>query len=166
MNCPSCGAPLRLEDGKEYLTCAYCGSLHFPEKNEDGVRVLPESSLLLCPVCAVPLVHAALAGHRLLYCECCRGMLLAMDAFLDLMDELRAHRDSASAIPPAARPEEIQRRSLCPQCHQTMDTHYYAGPGNVVIDSCSACHLDWLDYGELRRVVAAPEHRFPEGIGL
>jgi Zn-finger nucleic acid-binding protein len=40
-----------------------------------------------------------------------------------------------------------------------MDTHYYAGPGNVVIDSCSRCCLNWFDYGELRRIASAPEHR-------
>jgi Zn-finger nucleic acid-binding protein len=37
-----------------------------------------------------------------------------------------------------------------------MDTHYYAGPGNIVIDDCSFCHLNWLDYGELQRITRAP----------
>jgi Zn-finger nucleic acid-binding protein len=37
-----------------------------------------------------------------------------------------------------------------------MDTHYYAGPGNIVIDDCSGCRLNWLDYGELARIIHAP----------
>ncbi|HVX65858.1 MAG TPA: zf-TFIIB domain-containing protein [Bryobacteraceae bacterium] len=164
MNCPSCGAPLRLEDGLDHLVCAFCGRLHFPEKNEDGVRVLPETSALLCPVCSVPLVHAALAGQRLLYCERCRGMLLAMAVFVDLMEELRARREPSTAIPPAARPAEVRRRAFCPECRRAMDTHYYAGPGNIVIDSCSPCHLNWLDHDELRRVIAAPDHRSGDGL--
>jgi hypothetical protein len=37
-----------------------------------------------------------------------------------------------------------------------METHPYYGPGNVVIDSCLQCELIWLDFGELRQIVAAP----------
>ena len=33
-----------------------------------------------------------------------------------------------------------------------MDTHPYGGPGNIVIDNCAGCELNWLDYGELQRV--------------
>jgi Zn-finger nucleic acid-binding protein len=37
-----------------------------------------------------------------------------------------------------------------------MDVHPYYGPGNVVIDSCSACDLIWLDHGELTQITDAP----------
>ena len=37
-----------------------------------------------------------------------------------------------------------------------MDTHYYGGPGNVIIDACDRCDLNWLDAGELMRIVLAP----------
>jgi Zn-finger nucleic acid-binding protein len=37
-----------------------------------------------------------------------------------------------------------------------MATHPYLGPGNAVIDTCSACELIWLDYGELTQLVEAP----------
>ena len=36
-----------------------------------------------------------------------------------------------------------------------MDAHFYAGPGNVVIDSCEDCSLIWLDHGKLMRLVLA-----------
>jgi Zn-finger nucleic acid-binding protein len=39
-----------------------------------------------------------------------------------------------------------------------MDTHYYAGGGNVVIDDCSRCELNWLDAGELMAIARAPDH--------
>ena len=42
-----------------------------------------------------------------------------------------------------------------------MDTHLYAGPGNVVIESCDTCLLNWLDRGELMRIVHAPDDRNP-----
>jgi Zn-finger nucleic acid-binding protein len=38
-----------------------------------------------------------------------------------------------------------------------MDTHPYLGPGHIVIDSCSECGLNWLDSGELMRIVRAPD---------
>ena len=35
--------------------------------------------------------------------------------------------------------------------------HIYAGPGNVVLDSCERCQVNWLDAGELRRIAVAPD---------
>ena len=152
MNCRSCGAAMRLQEDKDFLRCDYCNNIFFPEKNDDGVRVLIELSELLCPVCAVPLVHAALEGWRMLYCTKCRGMLIAADIFVELILDLHAHTDGSGAIPRAPDPADLHRRTDCPKCRQQMDTHYYAGPGNVIIDVCEACHLNWLDYGELRRI--------------
>lgn len=155
MNCPSCGAPMHLEADKEFLRCNFCKNIFFPEKNDDGVRVLPKLSELACPVCEVPLVHAALEGWRMLYCSKCRGMLVSMDVFVELILDLHSHSDGSGAIPPPPDPKELLRHTNCPKCHQQMNTHYYAGPGNVIIDDCETCHLNWLDYGELRRIVKA-----------
>jgi Zn-finger nucleic acid-binding protein len=44
-----------------------------------------------------------------------------------------------------------------------MDTHYYAGPGNIVIDDCGRCELNWLDAGELMTIVRAPDHSYDSG---
>jgi hypothetical protein len=41
-----------------------------------------------------------------------------------------------------------------------MDAHFYAGPGNIVIDDCSLCELNWLDAGELRTIAHAPDHSY------
>jgi Zn-finger nucleic acid-binding protein len=38
-----------------------------------------------------------------------------------------------------------------------MIDHPYGGPGNVVIDTCERCGVNWLDPGELRRIAMAPD---------
>jgi Zn-finger nucleic acid-binding protein len=60
---------------------------------------------------------------------------------------------------PAADSSDLRRKIDCPRCHHRMDTHFYAGPGNVVIDSCENCCLIWLDRGELMHIVHAPAMR-------
>jgi Zn-finger nucleic acid-binding protein len=147
-----------LRDGRECLTCDYCQSVYFPEKNQDGVRVLDEASDQACPVCAVLLMHAILAAHPVLYCTRCRGSLIPAPVFVLALEDLRARQPDSSAIPQPPDPHELERRIRCPQCHRTMDTHYYAGPGNIVIDDCPSCELNWVDAGELMVIVRAPDH--------
>jgi Zn-finger nucleic acid-binding protein len=36
-----------------------------------------------------------------------------------------------------------------------MLNHMYGGAGNVVIDTCETCQVNWLDSGELRRIARA-----------
>jgi Zn-finger nucleic acid-binding protein len=160
MNCPNCGAPFHLREGTDSLICDYCHSVYFPEKNEDGVRLLGETSSLACPVCAVPLVHASMEHHRILYCTKCRGSLVEMGVFLALAGDLRAARGGFSVVLPPPEPAELNRRIRCPQCGRTMDTHFYGGPGNVVMDDCSFCELNWFDSGELMKIARAPDY-FP-----
>jgi Zn-finger nucleic acid-binding protein len=153
---------MRLEDDKEFLSCDYCRNIYFPEKNDDGVRVLGEAALA-CPVCAVPLAHAALAGVRMIYCSRCRGMLIPMDAFVALIEMLRAQGKGPATIPKSPDAKGLERHIDCPQCHRRMDTHYYGGPGNIIIDDCSPCHLNWLDSGELGRIIRAPDRNYDDG---
>ena len=159
MNCPSCGAPMRLEPDKDCLTCDYCKNIFFPQKNDDGVSVFPEKSDLACPVCSVPLMHASLAKVRMQYCTQCRGVLIPMGAFIGLVDELRAGQPG-SLVPPPPDPRELQRRLACPKCHKPMETHFYSGAGNVIIEDCDTCEFNWLDHGKLMRIVRAPDHSY------
>ena len=87
-------------------------------------------------------------------------MLIPMQALEALADELRTGQGS-EAVPAVPGKDELQRKINCPQCHHAMDAHYYAGPGNVVIDSCEDCCLIWLDRGELMRIVHAPDVPIP-----
>src|SRR5581483_11363181 len=144
------------------LRCEYCRSVYTPPQNEEGVRMLGQSSPLACPVCAVPLQQAALAGTRLLACSNCQGILVSMNDFVALLGQLRSAHPASGAPQPPADPKALDRRLNCPQCHRPMDTHFYDGPGNIVIDDCSRCFLNWLDKGELMRVVRAPDRVYAD----
>jgi LSD1 subclass zinc finger protein len=158
MNCPSCGASIYLEDGATSVTCEYCTAVCLPEKNDEGIRVFNQPSDLPCPICRAPLLHATLARQRFLYCTRCRGSLIPMTVFVVLIGALRAQRGEAAEIAPPPDPHQLDRATLCPQCGRRMDTHHYAGGGNVVIDDCSRCELNWLDAGELMAIAHAPDH--------
>ncbi len=159
MNCPCCGASIHLEDGAASATCEYCKAVYLPEKNDEGVRVFDQPSELSCPICrASLLLPATLARQRILYCSRCRGSLIPMTVFVVLIAALRARRGDAVEIAPSPDPHHLDRVVLCPQCGRRMDTHYYAGGGNVVIDDCSRCELNWLDAGELIAIAHAPDH--------
>jgi Zn-finger nucleic acid-binding protein len=158
MNCPDCGAPIHLADGSQSATCEYCGAVYVPEKSDEGVRVFDQPSELSCPICRLPLRDATLARQRILYCARCRGSLIPMPVFVVLVQVLRAQRGDAAEIAPPPDPHQLDRATLCPQCGKRMDTHYYAGGGNVVIDDCSRCELNWLDAGELMAIAHAPDH--------
>jgi Zn-finger nucleic acid-binding protein len=167
MNCPSCGAPMRLKSDMESLRCEYCQSVYLPDKNDDGVRVLDEPADEQCPLCNLQLVKAVLAKCPILYCKKCAGMLVAMGALEELIAELRAGQGS-EAKPSAFDQDELRRVIQCPHCHRRMEAHLYAGPGNVVIDSCEECAMIWLDRGEAKRIASAGdggaphESSFPE----
>jgi Zn-finger nucleic acid-binding protein len=38
-----------------------------------------------------------------------------------------------------------------------MEAHFYADGGNVVMDTCEACCLHWLDHDELARIAQTPQ---------
>lgn len=157
MNCPSCGASMKLEADNKYLSCSYCGHHHFPEPNEDGVCILAEHAGADCPVCRKPLVHASIDSARLLCCEACRGVLVSMDLFVWIVAHMRARWQTGVQPSAPAELRELDREVRCPHCHRKMDTHRYGGPGNVIIDNCPACQLNWLDYGEFRKIGSAPD---------
>ena len=162
MNCPDCGAPLQLQDGRESAVCDYCRAIYRPDADDDGLRVFDQTAALVCPVCREPLHHATVDRQRILYCTACRGMLIAMAAFVAALDSTRAQRRGSGRIAPPPDPRELERRLQCPQCGHAMDTHYYAGGGNVVIDDCSRCELNWLDAGEFAAIASAPDHSVDE----
>jgi Zn-finger nucleic acid-binding protein len=145
---------MKLKSDMQSFKCEYCLSVYFPEKNDDGVRVLEEPSGHDCPVCTVPMVHAFLGRDPIIYCTKCNGMMLAMAMLESMIDEERSAHGVAAAPPPPDK-EDLRRKINCPQCHRPMDAHFYGGPGNVVIDSCEDCCLLWLDRGELMRIAHA-----------
>src|SRR5438132_7486697 len=160
MRCENCGAGMRLKDDDDCLRCEYCESVYCPEPNERGIRVLGEPAGLSCSLCAVGLVHAVVAGKRVLYCPQCHGLLIDMELFATLVQLLQSHHDSPIEVLRPPDWKELRREMTCPQCGRRMDTHLYGGPGNIVIDNCERCSLNWLDDGELQRGVGAPDRRY------
>jgi Zn-finger nucleic acid-binding protein len=147
---------MKLKADLQSLKCEYCHSVCFPEKNDDGVRVLSEQSGHDCPVCTIPLMHAYLGKSPVIYCMKCNGMLIAMGMLEPLIDQSRSEHAAVTAPAPTDK-DDLRRKINCPQCHRPMEAHIYGGPGNVVIDSCEDCSLIWLDRGELMRIARAPD---------
>lgn len=150
---------MELFPNRGYFFCRYCSSFHFPETTTpDGVRVLAESrEQLACPVCTRTLSSALLdEAHPVHSCTNCRGVLLSRGSFADVVRVRRAWATGTPAKPIPPEKAELARRVDCPKCRTRLETHPYFGPGNVVIDSCPACDLIWLDFGELKQIVDAP----------
>jgi Zn-finger nucleic acid-binding protein len=150
---------MSLQADQDHFHCEYCGNLYFPKPDDEGVAVLREAHVE-CPVCMVALFYAALRGERILYCTRCRGMLISMDEFPRILAQLRASGNGASTIVHPPDWDGLERDLHCPRCHELMDTHLYGGPGNVILDSCETCGLNWLDHGELARIALAPDPHY------
>jgi Zn-finger nucleic acid-binding protein len=148
---------MRPDLNRGLFVCDYCSSEVLPPAAADGVMVIDDSKLD-CPLCQVKLADASLESVSLLYCRQCHGMFLAMDELEPLASLLRAHRDRPATFL-APRSERDAARSLhCPGCGGAMDCHAYGGGGNVNVDSCENCESIWLDSGDLRKIVSAPDY--------
>ena len=156
MNCPNCGAPMTLVSEHDSFRCEYCLTVHVPQPNLDGVRSLEDPAGMHCPSCQQQLVTGSLDSHRVLHCPNCKGILFNQGLFGTLVRYLRTRTAEVPGPPRPFERGELDRRLSCPACGRQMSTHPYAGPGNVVIDTCAACTLVWLDYSEFNRILTAP----------
>ena len=154
--CDSCGAPIRIDRDRGLLVCDHCGSQQEAPAVIEHLDVLGETAST-CPACSTPLSAARLEGHPLLFCKRCFGMLIDMSLFVAVIDAARALEHRVLRIVPPRRQNPGDRHLDCPSCWQPMINHLYGGPGNVVLDSCESCQVNWLDPGELRRIVMAPD---------
>jgi Zn-finger nucleic acid-binding protein len=155
-NCDSCGAPLRIDRDRGLLVCDHCGSQLEAPAAIKQLEWLSETSSL-CPTCSTPLSMSRLDGHPLLCCGRCFGMLIEMNRFVSVIDALRAREERSFQTALPRRQNPTDRVINCPTCGHPMLGHLYGGPGNVVIDSCERCQVNWLDPGELRRIAVAPD---------
>jgi Zn-finger nucleic acid-binding protein len=160
VNCPSCGAPVAPKPDTEGFQCVYCHSMFFPGKEDDGVQLsdVPAAQPVtdLCPLCSQALVHAQIASTPVLFCGECRGLLMPMNVLPGLVDQIHQKLEKPAVQAPPDH-NDLKRVVRCPRCGQRMDTHFFAGPGNVIVDSCGGCFLLWLDRGELTRIAKAPD---------
>jgi Zn-finger nucleic acid-binding protein len=129
MTCQNCGATVRLDRDRDLMMCDYCRSQCAPPVDEDGVQVIGETTSP-CSVCHTPLSTARIEARDLLYCTTCHGILVSMDDFGLLIEDLREHRSRAAAL-------------LTPR----------GDLGNAMIDSCEDCCLVWLERGVLGKIL-------------
>jgi Zn-finger nucleic acid-binding protein len=158
MNCRNCGAAMVLMGARRYYFCQHCGSFHFPEPLNEGLRIVdrPEGAAP-CPVCHQPLARVLVDDvHMALHCENCRGVLLERELFAEVVQRRRAWATTPPVPPEPLDKRDFDRALTCPGCSRPMTTHPYYGPGNVVMESCDSCNLVWLDHGELQQIVDAP----------
>jgi Zn-finger nucleic acid-binding protein len=146
---------MRMDGNLGILVCDHCGSQQQPPAFVEYVDLQRETTSL-CPLCSTPLSTSRLEGHPLLCCARCFGMLIEMDRFVAVIDAVRVHEHRAlqTVLPRGQNPTD--RVINCPSCGHPMLAHIYAGPGNVVIDTCERCQVNWLGAGELRRIALAP----------
>ena len=147
---------MKVDPERGLLVCAYCGAEQELPSIAEHLNLETETTSL-CPTCRTPLSTSRLEGHQLLCCGHCFGMLIAMNRFATIIKAARARegRRSRTALPRTQKPTD--RVINCPTCLQPMLSHDYAGPGNIVIDTCERCQVNWLDAGELRRAAIAPD---------
>jgi hypothetical protein len=89
----------------------------------------------------------------------CGGLLIGMNVFTTIIDAVRAYDVGALRTTAPSRQKPGERTLNCPSCGQPFVSHHYGGPGNIVIDTCSRCLVNWLDQGELRRIALAPDRQ-------
>jgi len=147
---------MRLGSGNASLRCEYCNTVVTLAQDIDGIEFLEEAPDLECPVCAAWLWNAVLGRVQLHACKQCHGLLAPMSGLEPLVENLRAAHPGGE-VPVPADPADLDRKVICPRCHQRMDSDFYAGGGNAVVASCERCELDWLGGGALMRIVHAPQ---------
>jgi Zn-finger nucleic acid-binding protein len=157
-DCRNCGAPLRIIRDKGLLVCDHCGSEHEAPPIPEGLEFLGETSQA-CPLCSTPLWKSRLHSQPLLCCPTCSGLLIGMNVFTTIIDAVRAYDVGTLRTTAPSRQKPGERTLNCPSCGQPFVSHHYGGPGNVVIDTCSRCLVNWLDQGELRRIALAPDRQ-------
>src|SRR5262245_50767968 len=152
-NCVNCGAPMKTDTASGALVCTHCGSSEPLPPIVGHIDIVGPSNMA-CPVCGDTLARGLLDGRALLLCQRCYGMLIAMAEFVSVIDAARAREDHRGIVLPRQQ-QPGEREITCPTCAQPMLNHVYGGPGNLMIDSCEHCQVNWLDAGELRRIARA-----------
>ncbi|MFV0442297.1 MAG: zf-TFIIB domain-containing protein [Planctomycetaceae bacterium] len=161
MNCANCGAPLVDVARAGVTNCRYCHSQQVVTGGEglDGVILLGAPTDLDCPACGDQLVTAVVDDLPCRACPSCFGTTISHDDFGDLVARRRASYQGADQLASTMNLDALAHERECPICHDAMEVHPYYGPGNTIIDSCSVCHLVWLDAGELLAIERSPGRR-------
>ena len=169
--CDVCGSEMLDAYGGRLPNCSECRSVPSSPIEEmaasvvadetlDGARWTGKSIEFLCPVCPEQnLEVATIAKTQTCCCRNCCGFLVDSHSLAGLIGKLRAEYQGVDDQPQLMDTMALQENMNCPTCLEVMYTHPYNGPGNAIINSCSACHLNWLDEGEFSSIIRAPGKR-------
>lgn len=131
-----------------------------PRLQPDGASLTDTVTDFHCPVCDdQQLQVATLDATQACCCPECFGLLVDSQSLGQLISYRRAHYDGPDDTPTLMDQQALAQQIYCPTCREFMQTHPYYGPGNLVINSCSTCQLNWLDAGELSGIIRAPGRR-------
>ena len=110
-----------------------------------------------CPRCPEQQLEVGtIFKFQVCHCRQCSGFVVDSPTLGLIIRTLRSAYGGPELTPRLLNPNELQSQTSCPTCFETMATHPYHGPGNVVLDSCQACCLTWLDNDELNSIMRAP----------
>lgn len=141
------------------MTCESCNYI-VDAISDDEITLTGRELEFFCPICFDQnLQVATLQDSQVCACPCCHGFLIDSVSLGALIGALRANYKGADDRPKMMDRSELATKFNCPTCFEPMYTHPYHGPGNVVLNSCSLCQLNWLDAGELSKIVRAPGRR-------
>jgi Zn-finger nucleic acid-binding protein len=149
-----------VDSASNALTCRHCGTY------EESPALVPNLEIVgasanSCPTCRTPLSDGRLESHPVLFCQGCLGVLIDMGHFVSVIEAVRVNEARTEVLLPRGQ-NPGERLLNCPGCGQIMLSHIYLGPGNLVIDTCERCRLNWLDAGELRKIARAPSGVYPK----
>ena len=160
MNCQNCSNEMQQIHDMDHFYCCTCQIYEFPtsiEQSPDGIQPAGKTTEFLCPVCPDQSLEIGLIGKcQVCFCNNCRGYVLDTQTLGQLIQALRSTYKGPDDKPVMIEQAELRKSTHCPACFETMQTHPYYGPGNVVLDSCMECKLSWMGHGELAKIVRAP----------
>src|SRR5512141_3021002 len=123
MNCKQCGAPMSVEEGRNFFHCEYCGGDEVPDANQDGVALLDEISPYIFPMCREPLVAAAVKEVRIFACPHCSGNLIDQAKMLPILSQAKPLEPTSETLHFIPNKSELERTAACPSCQKTMKVY-------------------------------------------
>jgi Zn-finger nucleic acid-binding protein len=150
---------MQVDGASNALVCGHCDTYEESPALVPNLEIVGASSTS-CPTCRTPLSDGRLEGYPVLFCQRCLGVLIDMNLFVSVIEAVRVHEARTGVVLPRGQ-NPGERLLNCPECGQIMLGHIYLGPGNLVIDTCEQCRVNWLDAGELRRIARAPTRVHP-----
>jgi Zn-finger nucleic acid-binding protein len=106
---------------------------------------------MACPQCWTGLTAIAIAEQAALRCENCRGVVMATEAFTEVVHQRWKNALAHGQHSPSVDAEDFVRILKCPRCGHCMKPR----AGADVVDACPRCDLVWLDHRDRSRLEQA-----------